>query len=217
MVDEDFGLFLPKTYRMHPDLTEVVSAISYDSRLSSMGNLERLELVDNPPLPKSGLVYIPVEHRGNTYRSMQEVAVAKKVAEFLLRRSWIDKNGDRLRVTSEQIMVVAPYNAQANVLSVALEGLAVVGTVDRFQGREAPFVIVSLSASDGDSSSRGVDFLFSINRLNVAISRAKVMSVIIASPALIETKPNTIEQLRLLGAVTKVVKSAARVEASQFA
>ena len=216
VVDDDFGLFLPKTYRMHPHLTEVVSAISYDSRLSSMGDLERLELVDNSPLPKNGLVYIPVEHRGNTYRSMQEVAVAKTVAEFLLRRSWINKYGDCLPVTSDQIMVVAPYNAQVNALSMALEGLASVGTVDRFQGREAPFVIVSLSASDGDSSSRGVDFLFSINRLNVAISRAKVMSIILASPALIETKPNTIEQLRLLGAVTKVVKSATRVDSSQF-
>lgn len=214
VVDEDVGLFLPKTYRMHPQITEVVSAISYDSKLSSMGDLERLALVDNPPFPKSGLVYIPVEHRGNTYRSMQEVAVAKMVAAFLLKRSWIDKKGDLLPITPEQIMVVAPYNAQANALSLALEGLASVGTVDRFQGREAPFVIVSLSASDGESSSRGVDFLFSTNRLNVAISRAKVMSIILASPTLIETKPSTIEQLHLLGAVTKVITSATRVDAS---
>ena len=109
-------------------------------------------------------------------------------------------------------MVVAPYNAQTNALTAALGGLASVGTVDKFQGREAPFVIVSLSASDGQSSSRGVDFLFSTNRLNVAISRAKVMSIILASPTLIETKPETVDQLELLGAVTKVIKVSTRVD-----
>ncbi len=212
LVDPDYGLFLRKTFRMHPRLTEVVSAISYDSQLSSIGELERLELLDSHPFPRHGIAYLPVEHENNTYRSPEEVEVAKRVAEFLLERSWIDRHGNRLLITPEDIMVVAPYNAQTNALTAALGGLASVGTVDKFQGREAPFVIVSLSASDGQSSSRGVDFLFSTNRLNVAISRAKVMSIILASPTLIETKPETVDQLELLGAVTKVIKVSTRVD-----
>ena len=216
VVDDDYGLFLPSTFRMHPLLTNGVSAISYDSKLSSASDLERLELLDASPLPRHGLVYIPVEHQGNIYRSQEEVDAAKRVAEFLLQRSWIDKYGRHLEITADQIMVVAPYNAQTNALRSALDGLASVGTVDKFQGREAPFVIVSLSASDGESSSRGVDFLFSTNRLNVAISRAKVMSIILASPALLETKPGTIDQLELLGAVAKVIKVSEKVELSKL-
>ncbi|TAN24984.1 MAG: TM0106 family RecB-like putative nuclease [Actinomycetota bacterium] len=216
VVDDDYGLFLPRTFRMHPRLTNVVSAISYDSKLSSTNDLEKLELLDASPLPRHGLAYIPVEHQGNIYRSQEEVEAAKQVAEFLLQRSWIDKHGKRLEITPDQIMVVAPYNAQTNALRAALDGLASVGTVDKFQGREAPFVIVSLSASDGESSSRGVDFLFSTNRLNVAISRAKVMSIVLASPTLLETKPRTIDQLELLGAVAKVIKASAKVELSKL-
>jgi uncharacterized protein len=138
------------------------------------------------------------------------------VAEFLSQRSWVDKFGNVSRVTPDQIMVVAPYNAQTNALSTALEGLADVGTVDKFQGKEAAFVILSLAASDGEGSSRGIDFLFSTNRLNVAISRAKVMSVIIASPTLLQTRPRTIDQLELLGAMAKVAKSAKVVELNQL-
>ena len=216
VVDPDYGIFLPYTYRMHPDITEVVSAISYDSMLSSDPVLSRLELVDSSPLPKCGIVYIPVPHYGNVYRSQEEVKAAKKVAEFLSQRSWVDKFGDLSRVTPDQIMVVAPYNAQTNALSIALEGLADVGTVDKFQGKEAAFVILSLAASDGEGSSRGIDFLFSTNRLNVAISRAKVMSVIIASPTLLQTRPRTIDQLELLGAMAKVAKSAKVVELNQL-
>ncbi|NNN20244.1 MAG: nuclease, partial [Acidimicrobiaceae bacterium] len=216
VVDDDFGMFLPKTFRMHPRLSGVVSAVSYDSKLSSASDLDQLELVDPAPLPKNGLVYIPVEHKGNTYRSQEETDVARRVAQFLLERSWIDKRGDRCPITPDQIMVVAPYNAQTNSLKSALAGLATVGTVDKFQGREAPFVVISLSASDGESSSRGVDFLFSTNRLNVAISRAKVMSIILASPALLETKPATIGQLELLGAVTKVIKASEKVDFNQI-
>lgn len=212
VVDPDHGIFLSKTYRMHPKLASVVSAISYDSQLHSSDGLDRLELLDHSPLPKNGLVYIPVEHSGNTYRSLEEVEVAKKVSEFLLGRSWIDKFGIERPVTPREILAVAPYNAQTNALSAALSGFAEVGTVDKFQGREAPFVILSLSASDGESSGRGVDFLFSTNRLNVAISRAKVMTVIVGSPALIETKPRTLDQLYLLGAVSKAISSATVVE-----
>ena len=216
VVDPDYGLFLSKTFRMHPSLTDVVSAISYDSQLASKQGLERLELLDSNPFPRNGLVYVPVEHQNNTFRSSEEVDVAKKVVEFLLKRSWVDKEGNELSITPEQIMVVAPYNAQTNALAAELAGLASVGTVDKFQGREAPFVIVSLTASDGESSGRGVDFLFSTNRLNVAISRAKVMSIIVGSPALIETKPNTIDQLELLGAVTKVIKAASKIDFRQI-
>lgn len=213
VVEEDYGLFLPHTYRMHPYITDVVSAISYDSRLSSKEELRQLELVNPTPFPPHGLVYVPVEHTGNSQRSLEEVRVAKIVVKTLLSKSWIDKSGHETKITPDQILVVAPYNAQVNALSVELDGLASVGTVDKFQGREAAFVIVSMAASDGESSSRGVDFLFSTNRLNVAISRAKVMSIVLACPALIETKPTSLDQLELLGAVTKIIKSATLVDA----
>lgn len=212
VVEEDYGLFLPHTYRMHPYLTDVVSAISYDSRLSATEELGQLELVDSAPFPQHGLAYVPVEHTGNSQRSLEEGRVAKRVAKMLLSKSWIDKNGHERKVTPDQILVVAPYNAQVNALSIELDGLASVGTVDKFQGREAAFVIVSMAASDGEASSRGVDFLFSTNRLNVAISRAKVMSIVLACPALIETKPASLDQLELLGAVTKIIKSAVLVD-----
>lgn len=212
VVESDRGIFLPRTYRMHPAITEVVSAVSYDSRLLAMDDLARMELCDPGPFPKHGLAFVPVAHRDNVFRSLEEVHAAKRIVNFLLEREWIDKRGQRNRITPDQVMVIAPYNAQTNALEVELAGIASVGTVDKFQGREAAFVLVSLSASDGESSSRGVDFLFSLNRLNVAISRAKVMTVIIASPSLIESKPASVEQLGLLGAIAKVTASAVRVD-----
>lgn len=212
VVDEDYGIFLPKTYRMHHLITEVVSAISYESRLSSVDELTKLELISPEPLPKNGLAFIPVPHRGNENRSYEEVEVVKRLVKFLRHRNWVDRWGNISEVSADQIMVVTPYNAQSYALANALGDSASVGTVDKFQGKEAAFVILSLAASDAESSSRGVDFLFSTNRLNVAISRAKVMSIVVASPSLIEAKPRTIEQLELLGAVAKVIKAAQLID-----
>lgn len=216
VVDQDYGIFLPKTYRMHHSITEVVSTISYESRLSSVDELARLELISPEPLPKNGLAFVPVSHLGNEQRSYEEVEVVKRLVKFLRARNWVDRWGNISQVGADQIMVVTPYNAQSYALANALGDSASVGTVDKFQGKEAAFVILSLAASDAESSSRGVDFLFSTNRLNVAISRAKVMSIVVASPSLIESKPRTIAQLELLGAVAKVIKASQVVSLDQL-
>lgn len=216
VVDSDHGIFLPLTYRMHPRITGVVSAVSYENKLFPAGHLSQMSIVDPSPFPECGLVFIPVQHKGNVYRSLEEVKVAKKTVEILLTRSWVDQDGLTQIITPDQIMVVSPYNAQVNALTVVLEGLASVGTVDRFQGKEAAVVIVSLAASDGESSGRGVEFLFSTNRLNVAISRAKVLSIILGSPSLLETKPKSLDQLALLGAMAKIIKNSVLVNPGEL-
>jgi uncharacterized protein len=155
-------------------------------------------------------VYVPVEHEGNVYESAEEADRIAGLVADLLRASVRSITGAVRRLTVDDILIVAPYNLQVRRLERRLPGIRV-GSVDRFQGQEAAVVIFSMCASTGDSSPRGVEFLFNRNRLNVAISRAETLAIVVGNPALVRTNCTTIEQMRLVNVYCRAVQQGAPV------
>ena len=195
-VDPKCGIFLPETRRMHPDLCAYVSEQFYGGRLRSHPSTA-LQSVEALGLPPSGAWRVPVEHEGRAQVSPEEVEAIRRTVDRLLAGTWINRNGDRCPFRESDIIVVAPYNAQVNALSDALPDIRV-GTVDKFQGQEAPVALVSMAASTAEETSRGLDFLLSRERLNVAISRGQGLSLVFASPRLLHTNCATVKQIRLV-------------------
>ncbi len=204
-VPPEWGIFLSKTHRMHPDLCRFVSEAFYDGRLMAEPGNERQSLVLNehaePALAPTGLRFIAVEHEGCTQKSEPEAERLRDLYRNLLSQCWTDREGVVRPIGVTDILVVSPYNMQVNLLRSCLPEGARVGTVDRFQGQEAAVVLISMATSSGDDLTRQIEFLFSRNRLNVAISRARCFAAIIASPRLLETSCSTIEQMRLVNAL----------------
>lgn len=191
----EFGYFLSRTWRMHPALTAPVSALSYAGALESQAVDRHLDGIE------PGLHPTPVVHAGDTTSSADEAARVVAIATSVVGRLWRDEHGTR-PLTGDDVIVVAPYNAQADLIRRGLDvaGLTetIVGTVDKFQGREAVVAIVSLAASSGADIPRGLDFLLMPNRLNVALSRAKWAAYLVHSPALVTGMPTSVEGLGLL-------------------
>jgi uncharacterized protein len=160
----------------------------------------------------AGLVYVPVEHDGNQARAQEEVStVAEIVAALAAEGTFFrDARGNESPLTLGDIMIVAPYNAQVTALAETLPG-ARVGTVDKFQGQQAPVVIVSLTTSTPDDAPRGMDFLYSANRLNVATSRAKALCILVGNPKLFEPDCRTPAQMRLANAFCRYLELARAV------
>tara|TARA_R110000868_G_scaffold405577_1_gene685086 strand:- start:3668 stop:7075 length:3408 start_codon:yes stop_codon:yes gene_type:complete len=209
-IPPDLGVFLPKSFRMHPAVCELISEQVYDDRLKSAIVTER-HVVNVPDdiLPSgSGVHFLPVDHEGNTQGSEEEVAVIKDlVGKLLGREYWPEQHGGKNRkIGLNDILIVAPYNYQVNLLKAALGKDARIGSVDKFQGQEAPIVIVSMCASDASESPRGIDFLFSKNRLNVAISRAQALAIVVGSPTLAQTTTANIEQMALVNFFSAVTR-----------
>jgi uncharacterized protein len=151
-----------------------------------------------------------VEHAGNRRRSVEEAEVIAEQIELLERGTFTRADGSTVPMTHEDagVLVVAPYNAQVQELKRRLPNWVQVGTVDKFQGREAAVVFFSMATSSGADIPRNVDFLFSRNRLNVAVSRARALAVLVASPALLTIKCSTVEQMRLVNALCRFVEAA---------
>lgn len=209
-IPDDFGIFLPLTYRMHPHICRFISAAFYEGRLEPAPQTAERSLV----LPEagaglitrqSGLLYLPVAHEGNTQGSEEEVAAIAGMVESLARCRLGEGDLERRPLSRDDILIVAPYNMQVRLLASALPGYRV-GTVDKFQGQEAPVVIVSMCASEGSDTPRGIEFLFSKNRLNVAISRAQVLAIVVGSPGLAATAVSTVEQVRLVNLYCWIVE-----------
>jgi hypothetical protein len=152
----------------------------------------------DPVLAATGLRFICIEHEGCSQKSDAEADRIRQLYQSLLGQHWTDREGRTRPIGVEDLLVVSPYNMQVNLLRSRLPEGALVGTVDKFQGQEAAVVLISMATSSGDDLRRQIDFLFSRNRLNVAISRARCLAVIVASPRLLETSCSTIEQLRLV-------------------
>jgi uncharacterized protein len=153
--------------------------------------------------------YVPVQHNGNQSESPEEVAKVREIVNNLLASgaTWTDKTGEQAQLKLEDILVVAPYNAQVSALAKALPPGARVGTVDKFQGQQAPIVIYSMTTSTPENAPRGMEFLYSLNRLNVSVSRAQCVAVIVASPALsVECK--TPRQIQLANALCRYLEMA---------
>jgi predicted RecB family nuclease len=189
-VPPDRGLFLERTYRLHPDVCGYISEEFYE------GRLEPAEVARARTTPLgTGLRYVAVEHDARRQESPEEVAAVKRVVAELQDAGVTD------------LVVVSPYNAQVNALAEALPGVRV-GTVDKFQGQEADAVVYSMVSSSGEDVPRGLEFLLSRNRLNVAISRARCLAYLVCSPRLLEVNARTIPQMRLANALCRFVEIA---------
>lgn len=196
-VPQDAGIFLPITRRMHPKVCAFISEQVYESRLASHEATE-IQAIDAPGLPSAGAYWVPVQHAGNAQVADAEVAEIRAAVDALLQGTWTSSDGTNRPLAEKDIIVVAPYNAQVLALREALPTGVRVGTVDKFQGQEAAVCLVSMTASSADEVPRGLEFLLSRNRINVAVSRARALALVFGSPRLRETKCETIEQIRLV-------------------
>jgi predicted RecB family nuclease len=203
----DLGIFLDHTHRLHPDICRYVSEVFYDGRLSPLPGCERQAVVGSDALSGSGLRWVPIKHEGNRTSSLEEADAVHRIFDALVGRVWITRDGIERVLAPEDILVVAPYNAQVSLLAQKLP-LANVGTVDKFQGRQAAVVIVSLASSSPEGAHRGMDFLYRRNRINVAVSRAQALSIVVASPALLSAHCRTVEQMRLVNGLCRLVELA---------
>ncbi|MGZ8982997.1 MAG: TM0106 family RecB-like putative nuclease [Methylotenera sp.] len=196
------GIFLGTTYRMHPDVCRFISDAIYDSKLFSDESTYKQALVLNgsahPALKPTGISYVPVEHDACSQRSEEEAAVVRDLVTNLLTQQYQDGDSVIYPFTLEDILIVAPYNMQVNLLKKVLPEGARVGTVDKFQGQEAQVVIISMATSSEEYLPRFIEFLFSKNRLNVAISRARCLSVLIMNPLLLEVNAKSASQISLI-------------------
>lgn len=208
-VPSERGVFLDVTFRLHPRICRFTSEAFYDGRLRSHPDCERREVTGSRRLPAGhGVVFVGVEHEGNTQCSTEEVEVVASLVHDLLASEHTDERGESLGpLLPSDLLVVAPYNLQVRKLSDALPDGVRVGTVDKFQGKEAPVVIVSMCTSDGRESPRGLEFLLSPNRLNVALSRARCLAVVVGHPGLARTRCRTVEQMRLVGLFARLAES----------
>lgn len=196
------GIFLNTTWRMHPDVCRFISDAVYDSRLlPEVANSVQQLILDkktNPFLKPAGIRFIAADHDACSQRSEEEAEIVLELYRSLLKQRFADKKGKVHRMAEDNILVVAPYNMQVNLLKRILPKGARVGTVDKFQGQEAEVVIVSMATSNGDYLPRVIEFLYSRNRLNVAISRARCLAILVANTALMSIRCSTPEQMALV-------------------
>jgi uncharacterized protein len=210
-VPPDRGVFLDRSYRMHPQICRFISDAVYAGRLMPAEGTEG-QYVRSSGLTGSGLRFLDVAHTGNGRSSEEE---AQRIVDEIRRlregRVKTVKDEEERPLTDADILVVSPYNVQRKLIRRLLEraGFDVrVGTVDKFQGQEAPVVFYSMATSGGDDLPRDVDFLFEKNRLNVAVSRAQCLSVLVASPRLLEVRCSTPEQIAMVNVLCRFVESA---------
>ncbi len=205
----DKGLFLERTWRLHPDLCRFTSEAFYEGRLEPRAGLETQDLSARGALCGTGVRFIAAVHEGNGNASPEEAElVAGLMGDLLARDStWTDESGAVRPLGPGDILVVTPYNAQVAELQRLMPG-ARVGTVDKYQGQEAPVSIYSMATSSPEEAPRGMEFLYSLNRLNVATSRARCLAAVVASPALVRVRARTPRQMRLVNALCRFIELA---------
>jgi predicted RecB family nuclease len=204
------GLFLRETQRLHPDVCTFTSELFYEGRLLPAAGNQQQCVNAIGRLSGTGLRFVAASHIGNQNESTEEVqTIAKLVGELLDgESSWTNSKGEITKLTLKDILIVTPYNAQVSALREALPKGVHVGTVDKFQGQEAPIVFYSMATSTAADAPRGMEFLYSSNRLNVAISRARCIAVIVASPALFEMECKSPRQMMLANAFCRYLEKA---------
>jgi len=198
----EMGFLLPETWRLHPKVCEFTSEMFYEGRLVSRDFLRNRVMEGHAWLSGAGLWFVPVEHEGSRNSSAEEVDVVARMVEGLLKPEvkWFGSAGNPRRLKEEEdILIVAPYNAQVSDLLLRLPRMRI-GTVDKFQGQEAPVVIYSLTTSSPEEAPRGMEFLYSLNRLNVATSRAMTAVIVVGNPRLFEPECRTPRQMQLANA-----------------
>lgn len=210
-ISDTMGVFLGTTYRMHSAVNQFISDAIYEGKLESAPDNDHQAI----KVPKgyqgvldkeAGIVTVPVFHEGNTQASDEEVEQIVLLAHQLIGRVFRAKDGIERPISWDDMLFVAPYNHQVNKLRLGLGEQAKVGSVDKFQGQEAPIVFLSMCTSNANESARGMSFLFDKNRINVAISRAQCMIVVVYSPVLLETKVNNVEHLEMASLFCRLVE-----------
>jgi uncharacterized protein len=196
------GLFLEQTWRMRPEVNAYISETFYEGRLEPAAMTSTRSIVDG-----NGARFLAVEHEGHSQASPEEADAVRAEIERLVGTPYVE-NGAERALGYGDFIVVAPYNAHVRCLREKLPEAVRVGTVDKFQGQEASVVFFSMASSSGENVPRGLDFLFSRNRLNVAVSRARCLAYVVANPRLLETECKTVDQMRLVNALCRFVEVA---------
>jgi uncharacterized protein len=209
-ISNERGLFLDESWRLHPDICDFTSELFYENRLQARAGNEKQKVKSTSCISDTGLRFRSVQHDGNQNSSPEEAATIKNLVSEILASdsSWIDRTEIEHPITLNDILVIAPYNAQVFELESQLPTGARIGTVDKFQGQEAPIVIYSMTTSTHADAPRGMEFLYSLNRLNVATSRARCICVLVASPAVFEAECRTPRQMQLANAFCRYLELA---------
>jgi uncharacterized protein len=212
------GLFMEKTWRLHPDICDYTSEVFYEGELAPEPGNERQSLDGVGTTTGVGIRFVAIDHAEsrNENRSIEEAdAIADIICDLLDGdATWTDRDDVEARVEPSDILVITPYNAQRQLIKAALikrgerYASVPVGTVDKFQGQQAPISIYSMASSTPEDAPRGMEFLYSLNRLNVATSRARCISLIVASPALIRPRAKSPRQMQLANALCRFVEMA---------
>ncbi|MET4001226.1 TM0106 family RecB-like putative nuclease [Marinobacterium sp. MBR-109] len=206
-IQPDQGLFLETTWRLHPEICAYNSELFYESKLDAMPDCVDQTVRSDGPISGHGIRYLPVTHTGNTNASIEEAEAVLELVNRILADSstWVNREGEEAPITLDDILIIAPYNAQVFEIQQLLPN-ARVGTVDKFQGQEAPIAIFSMATSSFADAPRGMEFLYSPNRLNVAISRAKCMAILVASPYVFDAECRTPRQMQLANAFCRYLE-----------
>jgi superfamily I DNA and/or RNA helicase len=196
------GVFLEHTWRLRPEVNAYVSETFYEGRLEPADMTSTRSIADG-----NGVRFLPVSHTGHRTAAPEEAEEVAREIERLVGTPYEDEEGPR-PLRHDDFIVVAPYNSHVRCLREALPDEVRVGTVDKFQGQEATVSFFSMASSSGEDVPRGIDFLFSRNRLNVAVSRARCLAYVVASPRLLDTECRTVEQMKLVNALCRFVEMA---------
>ena len=214
VIPEDKGIFLERTYRMHQDICKPLSEIVYEGKLQAdVANGNQKIEISSPLLvtKQKGILPIFVDHIGNTQSSEEEVKKIKEIIFELKTGFFINKDNISEPITNKSILIIAPYNLQVNLLKESLGSEYQIFTIDKVQGQEAPIVIISMSASDISEAPRGLDFIFDKNRLNVAISRAKALAIVVANKNLNNCVVNSLSQMEKVGFFCRIMKDEIKI------
>ncbi|WP_173050065.1 TM0106 family RecB-like putative nuclease [Nitrospira sp. KM1] len=207
----DRGIFMPETWRLAPAVCSFTSELFYAGKLKPLPSLAVQRLTGTAVFDGAGLWWIAVAHDGNRSSSDEEVRAVAELVDQLIGARWVDQDGKTCPFIAADLRVVAPYNAQVNRLAARLQPRGVpVGTVDKFQGQTCAAVIYSMATSSPEDAPRGMEFLYSLNRLNVATSRGRCATFIVASPALLDPQCWTPRQMQLANGLCRFVEMARR-------
>lgn len=201
VVPADRGIFMPVSRRMHPAVCGYISTAVYEGRLHPDAAASGQDLRTAAGIALIGAGVRAVTHYGRSQISTEEIDAIETQITAVVGSTYRGRDGAERVIGHGDILVVAPYNAQVNALRAVLPAAVRVGTVDRFQGQEAPVCLVSMTTSSGEELPRDIEFLFSLNRINVAVSRAQALAVVFASPLLLETQCCSVREITLVNAL----------------
>ena len=207
-ISDNKGIFLNKTYRLHPNINDFISENFYEDRLiiNQENAIRKIDYKKNSLIKSEGIHTILMDHKDRSQTSEEEFKIIKKLVNELVGCNFTDFDKSERKITLNDILIISPFNAQVNFLKERLDKYAKIGTIDKWQGAEAPVVIISMTSSSVEDLPRNKKFFFDRNRLNVAISRAQCSSIILFNPRLLETAPVDYNEFRLINNFQKLMK-----------